>query len=499
MEDSRVTQDHRESLARIRKHLGLEDVNKSFQGNTSHVVPNATRTFQKSKLGKLPKYEYRRSPTPPSQLPRIQTPPEHDQYYDKRALRGRKYDVVPPLYPTAYDHNRESDEDSWGEESSDEDTYHPWPSQNGLFQGYPPQNGALSMVPFGNPYAKNSGAPMMFPMPMMFIPPNFQHNKKPKKHKNAERRLQGGVSVRDAYGANDSFLVPRQKLLDALKYLSQNPMFARDFIDQFLLDFLDEEIPDLLIQVITGNVPEPGKPGIPQLLDRNSNFKLGAEQEIEQAEIISDITEELIAEEISQVGKETIQDLAGNVLERAQIYDVTMDMVLEILSENAIDIVEDAMHEVEGEEILNSFLEEELNELCQKTAVEVLTHYDSKIRRRELKQIMSDANEKVLDSLMLDHLLANVARQGQLWTEDDFAEKILDSEILDILLFQHFQIRDNAALTLNNRPLRKFHERVVTDVALDVLLGELGESLEEDLLDIDEYEVGLNDTNLILI
>ncbi|XP_013404409.1 uncharacterized protein LOC106169492 [Lingula anatina] len=96
-----------------------------------------------------------------------------------------------------------------------------------------------------------------------------------------------------------------------------------------------------------------------------------------------------------------------------------------------------------------------------------------------------------------EYLLSLVARQGQLWTEDDHADKLLDSLMLNVLLEQFFGVSGERQRTLDNLPLRKLHEKIVTDVALDVLLTQLSQALDEDMADLDEYERGLDMTSAL--
>ena len=69
--------------------------------------------------------------------------------------------------------------------------------------------------------------------------------------------------------------------------------------------------------------------------------------------------------------------------------------------------------------------------------------------------------------------------------------------ILTQLLTQYLNVRNQLNYTIRNGPLRRLHEKLVTDVAVDVILEELDSQLEEDLEDLHEYETSLDDPRLL--
>lgn len=142
-----IWQEHSHSLSRIRTQLSDKQspIPKTrspagFPGRSPH-----------SPLGK-----YRRS-TPPY-LPRLDTPPDAET---GQPLRGSRYGTVPPVYKKHV--SRQSDYDSWGEESDSEDEED---------QGqYMPQ--LYPMQPYPGPPQVVFGAP--FPM---FYPPSPPQRRK---------------------------------------------------------------------------------------------------------------------------------------------------------------------------------------------------------------------------------------------------------------------------------------------------------------------------------
>ena len=51
--------------------------------------------------------------------------------------------------------------------------------------------------------------------------------------------------------------------------------------------------------------------------------------------------------------------------------------------------------------------------------------------------------------------------------------------------------------TVRNGPLRRLHEKIVCDVAVDVVLEELEAQLDEDMEDLHEYETSLDDPRML--
>ncbi|KAL8173658.1 UNVERIFIED_CONTAM: hypothetical protein K2H54_014240 [Gekko kuhli] len=77
--------------------------------------------------------------------------------------------------------------------------------------------------------------------------------------------------------------------------------------------------------------------------------------------------------------------------------------------------------------------------------------------------------------------------------EKEHSSMVLDSLMLDILLQQFFSVRRCQRATFENVPLRDFHLRAFTKVALDVILTELNKLAVEDMEDLLEHERGVQE------
>lgn len=60
--------------------------------------------------------------------------------------------------------------------------------------------------------------------------------------------------------------------------------------------------------------------------------------------------------------------------------------------------------------------------------------------------------------------------------------------MLDILLDQYLNISHSNCTTIDNVALKDYHVKAFTDVALNVILTEMSEHMDEDMADLFEYE-----------
>ncbi|XP_078674709.1 uncharacterized protein LOC144912848 [Branchiostoma floridae x Branchiostoma belcheri] len=163
-------------------------------------------------------------------------------------------------------------------------------------------------------------------------------------------------------------------------------------------------------------------------------------------------------------------------------------------------VVREAVFDVILEQMIDTeIVSEVVEEEARSTSTQVLEKYDNAVQRRELREseekhkVASRANKRLLDGVFLHHLLNLFARDGQVMSREDLALKSLDGIILDNLLKQYFMVRNSRQFTLDNWPTKRLHEKVVTDTAVDVVLTELGQQLDEDMEDLHEYEWQLED------
>ncbi|XP_075243281.1 uncharacterized protein LOC142337713 isoform X2 [Convolutriloba macropyga] len=183
---------------------------------------------------------------------------------------------------------------------------------------------------------------------------------------------------------------------------------------------------------------------------------------------------------------------------KASQWTETEIVVTDVVDEMMPDIVREAILDV----ILEDFIDEEIvpevvAEESREVVVETVRKLDSRVEWKQRRAIRQVAREQLIDGSSLDHLLDLIAKSGRIFTEDQHRENILDDVILTQLLTQFLNVRTQLTTTVRNSPLRKVHEKLVTDVAVDVILEELEAQLDEDLEDLHEYESSLDDPRLL--
>nr|XP_022326581.1 uncharacterized protein LOC111126331 isoform X1 [Crassostrea virginica] len=539
-------QDHKESLNRIRTQLDDE--------NTSLKSP--FRLGGKRSHSPLGLY---RKPSP-SQLPRIESP---DNGGRRTKVRGSRYEVVPSLK------NRTPEYDSWGEESDDEDDEpeylmpHPYPYP---MYGYQAFNAPSGMHPppvmYGNPF------PVYYPPPPVYrergkkrgrgkqkvdkleVHESYPAARKSKKISPVQYSVPYGKYIEP--GNSD---IRRQDLLKKYKYIyprespyahnqdggfvdsryrneqeslmffyfKEHPLFAEKFTDWLILDFLDEIIPDTLIETLTTTdnlgtaasyyttvavrdeivdevvkslTTEAVRGGLSEMvnayLETNSDFTGDP-----LTRFLDKIIEDSIRDSAEEVVRDTIRDLASDHMRVNSATEMLDELVLDHLQDIQRELVDDVILEIVLEEFIEIYvIEPELEEELPEIAKDILEHYDTKIEKKELKEISKKAGDKLMESICLEYLLSLISRQGKVWNESDHANKYLDDVILNLLFGQYTNVVTSRNKTMSNQSFRKLHEKVVSDVALDLLLQQLSSSLDEDLADVDEYERD-NDENSI--
>ncbi|XP_019631094.1 PREDICTED: uncharacterized protein LOC109475007 isoform X5 [Branchiostoma belcheri] len=326
-----------------------------------------------------------------------------------------------------------------------------------------------------------------------------------------------------------------RKGMSAAFHFHSDRRFAENYVDSLVQEMMEEElVPDILIEVLSEHGNEPAQAPVvysprlshgltaahedlaagvtedflnsqlkPQLRDvvLESNRELVDRYFAEKAfdpRLIRDVSEDLM-EEVVQEGTEeairgAISDMVGDTIYRGAAYDWMMDLATDVIGEFMPDIVREAVFDVILEQMIDTeIVSEVVEEEARSTSAQVLEKYDNAVQRRELREVASRANKRLLDGVFLHHLLNLFARDGQVMSREDLALKSLDGIILDNLLKQYFMVRNSRQFTLDNWPTKRLHEKVVTDTAVDVVLTELGQQLDEDMEDLHEYEWQLED------
>ncbi|KAL4228739.1 hypothetical protein ACF0H5_011782 [Mactra antiquata] len=520
-----VWQDHRESLTRIKTQLS--------DRQSKALTPTRSPVGRKS--GHSPYGKYRQS-TPPY-LPRLETPP--DQRKKASNLRGNKYGIVPPV--GARHDSRNTDYDSWGEESDDEPEVDP-----GHYMPYPHQYSHPPQVVFGAPFPvyyppppppvarkrrrktendyktqptrqKSPVDDFRQPLAERYEDVNRSVPSKAAKRKQSKRvnfshppppamngyvgypgyptimmptyyspEMYGGdarsnkykyIQPRDTpYSPNDQDVYSRFK--------DEPPSTVDNLFVRVRDDILNEDLKLITHDVVRTTLTE--------LVDE---YMLYSQTESDPLEsFLTRLLNDAVHEAAGDVVKETVRELARDYVDLKHQEVVFGDLFEDYMDEIGPGLIEDAVFEIIAEEFIKyEVIESELEEEIPEIAKSVLSHYDTKVMKRELKEVSSQAGDKLMESIMIDYLLTLLARQGNVWTESDHANKFMDDMISSVLLDKMFNVTVHRRKTVKNKPTKKLHEKLATDIALDVCLQQLTASLDEDLLDVDEYEHGITD------
>lgn len=158
--------------------------------------------------------------------------------------------------------------------------------------------------------------------------------------------------------------------------------------------------------------------------------------------------------------------------------------------------------------VYNSIFEPVFKKMLADIAQEVINERNKKIKTIESNAIKKVAKEKLVNDLMLDRMLDTVAQHGKVVAENDDVSRLMDGMALDVLLNTLTDVSKVKEKTTKNYPLKKFHLNSFMNVvsfekniifykiyfikfcikALDILVGELSTSLEEDMKELNYHE-----------
>ncbi|PAA83062.1 hypothetical protein BOX15_Mlig026634g1 [Macrostomum lignano] len=201
------------------------------------------------------------------------------------------------------------------------------------------------------------------------------------------------------------------------------------------------------------------------------------------------ILDETLNELIVELCSESIKHMAMQEVAVSYHYDIFIELVDELVMEYGPGIARKAV----GEDFLDSLLDELVEPVADAMAAEVaadlLAEYDTRLRRRDLKEIKRTAKEKPLETLIFQQLIEKLAQGDSLLITSGTLHHFVEATELDILLKQLNQVARARRLTLESQPVRALHQRLFTDAALGVITDELLDQVDADLADLDFDEV----------
>ncbi|CAL1540644.1 unnamed protein product [Lymnaea stagnalis] len=325
-------------------------------------------------------------------------------------------------------------------------------------------------------------------------------------------------------GTEEEDLMVKLCTKSALSHWKKHPLFASDFCTWFIDDCLNTELlPDLLIDTMNEikYMPHDHPLYLPSLYtcedilsDHVSEMVLDIVRET-AGEIANDyldekrlkrdpledfltgIIEDVVQAATREVVRSTVINLAEDYVENEYATGVIQSLLKDYVREIGPDLLEEITFDLIAEDFIgNEVIAPEVQEEAVVIAMETIQYYDDKVLKRQLKEVKfvsQQAHDVLADSIIMEYLLSMMSQHGKLWAETDHQNKYLDDLILNTSLTQIFNIQKQRQKTVQCKPLQKLHEKVVSDVALDVFLQYLTRTLDEDLADVDEYERDVTD------
>ncbi|XP_032905366.1 uncharacterized protein LOC116991123 isoform X2 [Amblyraja radiata] len=203
------------------------------------------------------------------------------------------------------------------------------------------------------------------------------------------------------------------------------------------------------------------------------------------------ILETLLEEEICDLTRGLIRNVFEEFANIHLTSIIISEFLTELIEETIIpilpQIVKEAVHEVLLEEILQEdILPGVLDEEMRHVALLELSEHASKVYEQQLGEVRTYAGKRLIDMFLLEIMLKALGNEGRAFSEEVELDRMLDSSLLDILLDQYLNISHSNCTNIDNVALKDYH--VKADVALNVILTEMSEHMDEDMADLFEYE-----------
>eukprot|EP00079_Xenopus_tropicalis_P037711 XP_017951482.1 PREDICTED: uncharacterized protein LOC100493805 isoform X2 [Xenopus tropicalis] len=186
--------------------------------------------------------------------------------------------------------------------------------------------------------------------------------------------------------------------------------------------------------------------------------------------------------------RSVIQEFVDDHLLKAALYDFMDELITEVTRKELSSVIEEVVEDSEFERFLEDIIHPVVDKEVKVTVTAVLSEYNEQISERQQNQITVSANKYLTDMFILHHLIGMIGTNKSVLFEKDSSSVLMDSFILDVLLRQHVTIHQEQQATFQNYPMRHFHQKAFSRVALEVLLSELTMEMDEDMEDILEYE-----------
>eukprot|EP00057_Strongylocentrotus_purpuratus_P000591 XP_001179020.2 PREDICTED: uncharacterized protein LOC752440 [Strongylocentrotus purpuratus] len=212
--------------------------------------------------------------------------------------------------------------------------------------------------------------------------------------------------------------------------------------------------------------------------------------------IARDLLREVIDDEVASVVPEAISEL---VTEYFVQKDVVVDfnvMCDEVIASLLPDIILEAVYDESIESLVEGIIQDEIVSLASSFVEDSFATGRPKLpvspaqRLQDQSEIKALADTFLLDAAIFENMLATrLLPNQQVWTDEEYLDLYLDSLLLDQVLGQQLEVAKRRDYTEHCLPLKRFHEKITTNLAIDVVLEEMTGHLDEDMAEMDEYEV----------
>ncbi|XP_064208147.1 uncharacterized protein LOC135263738 isoform X1 [Anguilla rostrata] len=205
--------------------------------------------------------------------------------------------------------------------------------------------------------------------------------------------------------------------------------------------------------------------------------------------LLDDLLLDLVREITVATFQRYTRDFVDVYLAEVTIRRCASEIISEMVQLLLPGLVEEVQREKAVDEVIEAdLLPEVLVEEASAVVLSELARCQSQVTIQQFSQVRQYASSWLMDFFLMDCLLELGPSKAQCFTEKEQSGRLLDSWMLDVLFHQLFSVLQHRGITMENIPLRNYHRQVFTDIALDVMLSEFCQSLDEDMEHLLEFE-----------
>lgn len=295
-------------------------------------------------------------------------------------------------------------------------------------------------------------------------------------------------------------------------YVRRNEAFADRFIEDFIGKCIEDQfIPDLLLEII-GELDRENK----QLGEKSSKTEVSryyteinnliSQKEVDNTQLFSDewireldyqrppIPSSNVDSHLSLLKPLDFREIPPVRQTQTKFYDLSTDTQHRLLTDVNQELIDnevrDIVTEITGQTVTNKLrnvpkmndattdiyrdIENEvIQDIVRDTAYDVRHNEFDQVHQVQFNSIEKQAQNKFLDTIVLDQLLRKYIKQNGSVVDVDDLSRFLDATMLDNLTYHYQDIRDTRSRTLDNYALKKFHLNTFMNITMDLLLTEL--------------------------